>query len=182
MLTPLDIHNREFKRSLRGYDVDEVDEFLDEVIKDFETLYKENLDLKERMQKQQEHINRYREMEETLQNTMVMAQKLAEEARHNAEKETELLIWEARKKAEQIVSGAHDQVSESARKLEQLKLFEKQFKAKLKGFLIAHLQMVDSNDINMPDSDKINNSEIEETTQEKRENIKNVFMEDNGDE
>ena len=176
MLTPLDIHNKDFRKSLRGYDVDEVDEFLDEVIKDFESLYKENLELKERLQKQQEHIGHYREMEETLQNTMVMAQKLAEEARRNSEKEAEMVIWEARKKAEQIVSSAHDQITANIQKLERLKLFEKQLKAKLKGFLNMQL--------NLLDSDELNESpvEIEEIkTEEKRESGINVFMEDNGD-
>jgi cell division initiation protein len=48
MLSPLDIHNREFKKSLRGYDEADVDAFLDQVIRDFETLYRENTSLKER--------------------------------------------------------------------------------------------------------------------------------------
>lgn len=179
MLTPLDIHNKEFKKSLRGYDVDEVDEFLDEVIKDFETLYKDNLELKEQLQKQQENINRYREMEETLQNTMVMAQKLAEDARRNAEKEAEMIEREARTKAEQIVSSAHDQVNESFKKLERLRLYEKQLKAKLKGFLNAQIQMVESEDLYgiAAEDDK-----DEEKTALKRENTRNAFMEDSGDE
>ena len=180
MLTPLDIHNREFKKNMRGYNVDEVDEFLDEVIKDFESLYKENLDLKEKLQKEQENIDRYREMEETLQNTIVMAQKLAEEARRNTEKETELIIWEARKKAEQIVSGAYDQAAESAKELERLKTLKKQAKAKLKGFLEAQLQMIEDDGLNEGNNGK-EYSGKEEKAEEKREYVRNVFMEDNGD-
>lgn len=143
MLTPLDIHNKEFKRSLRGYDINEVDEFLDEVIKDFETLYKENMELREEVNKQKEQVNRYREIEETLQNTMVLAQKMAEEAKRNTEKETELAIWEARKKAEQIISQAHDEVTETIRKVEQLKAFEKQMKTKMRSYLVTQLQLLD---------------------------------------
>ncbi len=147
MLTPLDIHNKEFKRGFRGYDVNEVDEFLDEVIKDFESMYKENLEVKEQVQKQEENLARYKEMEETLQNTMVLAQKLAEEAKCNAEKECELIIWEARKKAEQVISGAYDQVMDNSRKVEQLISFEKQYKIKLKNFLLTQMQIIENNAI-----------------------------------
>jgi len=144
LLTPLDIHNKEFKRGFRGYDIDEVDEFLDEVIKDFESLYKENLELKEEIRKQQEHLSRYKETEDALQNTMLLAQKVLEESKRNAEKEAELVLWEARKKAEQIISSAHDQVTEKLKKVEQLKAVEKQLKARLKSFLSAQLEMLES--------------------------------------
>lgn len=144
MLTPLDIHNKEFKRSLRGYDIDDVDAFLDEVIKDFESLYAENLKLKEDIGKYQDQIERYREMEETLQNTMILAQKMAEEAKRNTDKETELIIWEARKKAEQIVGSAHDEVTETIKKVQQLKALEQQMKVRLKAFLNSQLELIDS--------------------------------------
>ncbi len=144
MLTPLDIHNKEFRKGLRGYDVDEVDEFLDEVIKEFESLYKENLDLKEQIEYQKENLGRYKEMEETLQSTMVLAQKMAEEAKRNAEKEAELIIWEAKKKAEQIIAGADEQVIESTRKLESIRVFEQQMMLKLKAFLRSQLEALEN--------------------------------------
>lgn len=143
MLTPLDIHNKEFKRGLRGYEVDQVDEFLDEVIKDFETLYKENLDLKDLLQREKDSISRYKEMEDTLQKTMVLAQKMAEEAKRNAEKEAELIIAEAKKRAEQIVEGAHARVLDSTRRQEQLRVLEKQVLVRLKSFLQAQQELVD---------------------------------------
>lgn len=144
MLTPLDIHNKEFRKGLRGYDVDEVDGFLDEVIKDFESLYKENLDLKEQLEYQKDNLGRYKEMEDTLQSTMVLAQKMAEEAKRNAEKEAELIIWEAKKKAEQIIAGAEEQIIEGSRKLESIKAYEKQLMIKLKTFLQTQLDTLDS--------------------------------------
>ncbi len=144
MLTPLDIHNKEFKKGFRGYDVDEVDEFLDEVIKDFETLYKENMELKDQLQKHRDHLNRYKEMEETLRNTMVLAQKMADEARRNADKEVDLIIWEAKKKAEQIINSAHEQVIQATAKLEELRSYEKQLYVKLKSFLHTQLELLES--------------------------------------
>ena len=148
MLTPLDIHNKEFKKGFRGYDVDEVDEFLDEVIKDFETLYKENMELKDQLQKHRENLNRYKEMEETLQNTMILAQKMADEARKNADKEVDIIIWEAKKKAEQRIDGAHEQVIQVTTKLEDLRAFEKQLYFKLKSFLHTHLKLLESEHLN----------------------------------
>lgn len=171
MLTPLDIHSKVFKKSMRGYAIDEVDEFLDEVIKDFESLYKENLELKEQIVSMKDNINRYREMENTLQSTMVLAQKMAEEAKRNAEKEAELIIWEARKKAEQIVSGAQDQITESARKLENMRSFENQLVFKLKNFLKTQLELLENPGLLEPDN----------TIQVQKESWINVSMECSGD-
>jgi len=159
MLTPLDIHNREFKKSLRGYDVDEVDEFLDEVIRDFEGLYKENLDLKDTIQKMEENINHYKELEKTLQNTMVLAQQTADEAKQNASKEAELIIWEAQKKAEQIISEVQSEVLERTKSLEEMKGLEKQLYVKMKSFLKAQLEYMDSYDLEKEERDQDNSFE-----------------------
>lgn len=161
MLTPLDIHNKEFKKSLRGYDANEVDEFLDEVIKDFETLYKENLELKEQLQAQKDNLNRYKEMEDTLQSTMVLAQKMAEEAKRNAEKEAELIIWEARKKAEQIVAGAEDQITESRKRLETLRAYEKQLMIKLRTFLQTQLDTLNNELVPVMEEQKESSADVD---------------------
>lgn len=146
MLTPLDIHNKEFRKSIRGYNTDEVDGFLDDVIKDFEILYKENLDLKEKMQKQEENINQYKEIEHALQNTLVLAQKISDEVKQNAQKEAELHIWEARKKGEQIVAQAEDEITEAVRRVEKLRGLERQIFVRIRSFLMAQMDMVDNYD------------------------------------
>ncbi|MGB9679415.1 MAG: DivIVA domain-containing protein, partial [Minisyncoccia bacterium] len=68
MLTPMDIHNKEFKRSFRGYNENEVDEFLDKVMEDYEMLYKENSDLKDRINLLNDKLQSYTSMETTLNN------------------------------------------------------------------------------------------------------------------
>lgn len=147
MLTPLDIHNREFRRGLRGYDIDEVDEFLDEVIRDFEALYKENLELKETIQKKEENLNRYKELEQTLQDTLVLAQQTGEEAKQNAKKEAELIIWEAQKKAEQIYNEAQEEILAATKKLETMRSLEKQLYVKMKSFLLTQLEFMENYDV-----------------------------------
>ena len=160
MLTPLDIHNREFKKVLRGYDVDEVDEFLDEVIRDFEGLYKENLDLKDSIQKLEDNIKHYKELEKTLQNTLVLAQQTADEARQNAAKEAELTIWEAQKKAEKIINETQSEVLERTRKLEEMKGLEKHLYVKMKSFLKSQLDYMDNYDLEKEELDQDNCFEV----------------------
>lgn len=143
MLTPLDIHNKEFKKALRGYDADEVDEFLDEIIKDYEQLYKDNLNLKDQIENFQEHIARYRDLEDTLHNTMILAQQTAEEVKKNSDKEAELIILNARQKAEEIIAGAKEQIVELKDEYKDLQKTVQQFKAQYRAFLLAQLELVD---------------------------------------
>ena len=72
-LTPLDIRHQEFKRGMRGYADEEVDEFLDEVADEYERLFKENIDLSERLESLEDKVKQYRRIEETLQKTLVSA-------------------------------------------------------------------------------------------------------------
>jgi cell division initiation protein len=73
MITPLEIQNKEFRRGIRGYKEDEVDEFLDKIILDYEKLYKENLELKDNLEGMHHQLEQYREIEETLKKTLIMA-------------------------------------------------------------------------------------------------------------
>ncbi|MDO8987566.1 MAG: DivIVA domain-containing protein, partial [Coriobacteriia bacterium] len=78
-LTPLDIHHKEFRHSLRGYSEEEVDGFLDEVADEFERLFKENIDLSEKLEIAREQVRTFDAQKETLHNTMVAAQRSAED-------------------------------------------------------------------------------------------------------
>src|SRR5512139_1248974 len=91
-LTPMDIHHKEFRVALRGYNQEEVDAFLDEVADEFERLFKENIDLSEKLEASNEKVRGYVEMEKTLHSTMLAAQQSAEETKAKAVKETELLM------------------------------------------------------------------------------------------
>lgn len=107
MLTPLDIHNKEFKRSFRGYNEDEIDEFLDMVVKDYETLYRENIDLKETVERLKSKVENFERLENTLHNTLVVAQETAEEVKLNANRESEDLRNSAKREAEDLRASAH---------------------------------------------------------------------------
>ncbi len=89
MLTPMDIHNKEFKRSFRGYNEDEIDDFLDQVVNDYEKLYRDNERLKEELLRAQQDNAQYQKLEENLKNTLLVAQKTAEEVTSNARQAAE---------------------------------------------------------------------------------------------
>ena len=100
MLTPIDIHNREFKKGLRGYKESEVDEFLDRVVADYEKLWRENERLKEQARFNEKEINHYKNLERNLQDTLVVAQKTADEvisaAKKNAREMRENAVRESK--------------------------------------------------------------------------------------
>ena len=85
MLTPLDIQNKEFGREFRGYSMQEVDEFLNLVIDGYERLYKENMEAKDSITKLQESLKQYKNLENTLQSALVVAQSASEQVQKNAE-------------------------------------------------------------------------------------------------
>ena len=104
MLTPLDIENKKFqKQMMNGYNVDEVDDFLDEITVDYEKLYKENTELRAEIERSKGDLEKYKNIEQTLQNTLVMAQKTADDIKNNAQDEADSIIRNARSKMQESV-------------------------------------------------------------------------------
>lgn len=143
MLTPLEIHNKEFKRTFRGYDEDEVDEFLDQVIADYEQLYRENIDLRESANKAEGNTGQYKDLEDTLKNALVVAQQTSDQMKANAEKEAKIILQDANSKAEQIINSAHDKYETIVKDYENLKNQVNLFKVKLRSFLEMQMTLVD---------------------------------------
>ena len=116
MLTPLDIQNKEFTKGLRGYKEIEVDSFLDEIIVDYEQVYKENLELKDKISMLNDQIKHYVALEDTLQKTLIVAQTTAEEVIVNARKKGDLIIEESEEKAKNIRKTADEQLIDAGKK------------------------------------------------------------------
>ncbi|UTT41863.1 DivIVA domain-containing protein [Exiguobacterium aurantiacum] len=98
-LTPIDIHNKEFSTRFRGYDIDEVNEFLDQIIKEFELLIRENRRYEELVNDMQARIDYFSSMEDTLNKSIIVAQEAAEEVKTNAAKEASLILKQAEREA-----------------------------------------------------------------------------------
>ncbi|GAA0069165.1 DivIVA domain-containing protein [Clostridium sardiniense] len=142
-LTPMDINNKEFKRGLRGYNPDEVDEFLDEVVDNYEELYKENSKLKEKLDVLGEQVGHYAKIETTIQNTLVLAQNAADQAKETSQKEAELIVKNANETAQRIVDKAHSDVIQINDEFDRVKQEFIKFRAKFRNFINTQLETFD---------------------------------------
>lgn len=146
MLTPLDIHNKEFKRSFRGYNEDEIDEFLDKVVKDYEQLYRENLDLKENMDRLKTKVEHFQHLENTLHNTLVVAQETAEEVKLNAKKESELIIKEAKVNGQKLIDEANEKVRQKMAEYEEILQKPQLYRTRMRSLILTQLELMKDSD------------------------------------
>ncbi|MBB6216973.1 cell division initiation protein [Anaerosolibacter carboniphilus] len=144
MITPLEIQNKEFKKVMRGYKESEVDEFLDKIMIDYEKLYKDNIELKDKITLLQEQIDKYANLEKTLNNTLIVAQTTAEEVSSNAHKKAELIIREAENKGMAIIEEANKDVVKIKREYEEVKKQMHIFKTRFKTLLESQLEAVNT--------------------------------------
>ncbi len=142
MLTPLDIQNKEFKRGVRGYKETDVDAFLDEIMIDYEKIYKENIELKDKISMLNDQIKQYNKIEETLQNTLVVAQSTAEEVKINARKNADLIIKEAEDDSKRIINEARDEALKIREEHETLQKDMLVFKTRFKTLLQSQLESI----------------------------------------
>lgn len=141
-LTPLDIHNKEFSRSWRGYDEDQVNEFLDQVIKDYEALIRENKEMKSQLTALQERVDHFSTMEETLSKTIIVAQETADEVKSNAKKEAQLVLKEAEKNADRIINESLAKARKIALEMEELKKQASIYRTRFRTLIEAQLELL----------------------------------------
>ena len=163
MITPLDIENKKFsKQMMNGYNVDEVDDFLDQIMKDYETNYKELTAMKTKVDELNNALNHYKTIESTLQNTLVMAQSTAEEVKSVAKQQADQIISEAQKEAETIIRNTKDSAAKALAEIEQQTRIKEQkysdlkkqfdiYKAKMESLLISQSELI--KEINKEDED-----------------------------
>lgn len=140
----MDITSKEFKKGFRGYDMDEVDEFLDKIAEEYEALYKENSSLKEKLNSIEENLNHYSKMEETIQNTLLLAQNAADQSKKAAQKEAELIIRNANETSQKLLDKAHGDVIKINDDFERTKHEFVMFKTKFKTFMQSQLEMFEN--------------------------------------
>lgn len=145
-LTPLDIHNKEFTKSFRGYDEDEVNEFLSQVVKDYEIVIREKRALEEKVNQLNERLNHFTNIEETLNKSILVAQETAEELKSNAAKESKLIVKEAEKNADRIINEALTKSRQISIEVEEMKKQAKVFRTRLKMLVEAQLEMINTDD------------------------------------
>ena len=142
-LSPTDINNKEFKKGIRGYSIDEVDEFLDKIVESYEETFKENEILKENLSRVNEKLDHYEKLEATIQNTLLLAQNAADQAKQSSEKQAELIIGNANETAQRILYKAHGDVIAINDEYERVREEFIKFRAKFRGFMNTQLQTFD---------------------------------------
>lgn len=143
-LSPIDIHNKEFRRSLRGYNEDEVDDFLERIIQDYEALIRQNKQLEEEIARVNDRLAHYDSLEDSLSKSILIAQETAEEVKGNARKEAQLIIREAEKNADRIVSEALNKARKMALEVEEMQKQASVFRARFRSLVQSQLEMMDS--------------------------------------
>lgn len=149
MLTPLDIESKSFKKSLLGYSKTEVKRTLTEIMSDYEKMYKENIELRDKVNLLNEGIQYYKTVEETLKNTLLLAEKTAEETKAAAHKKAEQIEKEAEIKAHTIVQDARNEVYRINKKSEALIQQYDASKIQIKQFLKAQLELTEGSSLKL---------------------------------
>ncbi|TGE32700.1 DivIVA domain-containing protein [Desulfosporosinus sp. Sb-LF] len=145
-MTPLDIRNKTFRKGVRGYQCGEVEKFLETVSQEFESAYAENFELREKTKGLESEVSHYRQIENTLQQTLVLAQQTAEEVKQAARHEAELLLREAEQKKLIKVSEAEKKYEEIQEQILELSRNRDLLRTQLKSFLLTHLDLANSQD------------------------------------
>lgn len=142
MLTPLDIENKKFQKQLKGYNVDEVDDFLDDLTVDYERMYKENTSLNDEIARLKKELEHYKGVEHTLQNTLVMAQSTAEEVKKSAKAQADQLVKDAQAEVRASLDELERKENEKRKALEDVKKQIDIYKAKTEALLISQLELL----------------------------------------
>lgn len=141
-ITPLDIYNKDFKKSTFGYNTDQVDEFMDDIGVAYERLLKELNNIKDDKQSLQEKLSSYKDIEERLENTLQAMQDTVDKRIEQANNEARMIVKEAELKAQQIKDDAEKAAAQERRSYEQLREKKNFFKIRFQTLLESHLEML----------------------------------------
>jgi cell division initiation protein len=146
-ISPIDIQQQQFKgKMFGGLDSNDVDAFLQVVSMEMEGLIRENADLKEQNRKASAEIEETRQRENSLRETMLAAQKITEEMKANAKRESTLIISEAELKAERLLADAENRLLQLGNQIQDLRREKLQFETSFRSILENHLKLLTIND------------------------------------
>jgi cell division initiation protein len=140
-VTPLDIQQKQFHVGFRGYDRTEVDQFLDLVRDEMESLVREATELREFRQSYDQRLREFNEKEEQVKNTMLLTQKLVEELKDHSRKEAALIIKDAELRSQQIINNAQQERMKLESDIQELKRRKHHFLQDMKKVIQMHLEM-----------------------------------------
>ena len=150
MITPLDIESKKFsKQMMNGYNVEEVDDFLDDLTLDYSKNYKGVTELKTKVDELTKSLEHYKTIEKTLQDTLVMAQTTAEDIKNVAKQQADQIINEAKGSAKKQAEELENEITLKTKELDDVKKQFDIYKAKMESLLISQLELL--KDVNKED-------------------------------
>ena len=153
-VTPLDIQQQQFKTRFRGFDIREVDAFLEQMAETVERLQKVNQNLGDEVRRLELEIQGYRKREETFKRALLNSQKVLDQMKDNARRSAELIIAEAEVKAEKILNRAHNRLSQLHEDITELKRQRTQIEVQISSIIEAHSRLLEIGKEGMKESDE----------------------------
>jgi cell division initiation protein len=150
-ITPLEVKRQQFKKGMRGYDTVEVETFLEMLSNELEDLLRENKDLKDKIIELETQLCDYKNMEKTLQQTLMQAQEASGKSIENSRKEASLIVQEAEMKASQIVDKARLDFAHAKEEIATLKARKESILGRLKVLLKSELDLISALSIDEED-------------------------------
>ena len=143
MITPVDIQNKDFTKKMRGYDQDEVDDFLDSIIKDYSAILKENQALKNKIGMLTKTVEDYKSIEESMTKSVEMAKQTAKDMKDNANAEAQMIINNAKLDASRLAKQIDDEHIRRHQEMLRIKSETEMFKARIKNMCDGMKKMLD---------------------------------------
>lgn len=141
-LTPLDVRKQEFRKSLRGYDPVEVDTFMEMVASEFEEVLRSQKEMRDKVVELEVQLRDYRQIEKTLQQTLMQAQEATGRTYESARREAELIVKEAEQKASKIVEQANSDLVRMNNEIMQLYTRKESMIGRLRVLLSSELELI----------------------------------------
>lgn len=142
-LTPLDIQQQQFRVRFRGFDIHEVDRFLEQLSDAFTALQSENKELREEIRRLKLETQGYKEREESFKRAMLNSQKVLEQMKENARKSAEVIIADAEVKAEKVLNRAHNRLSQLHEDIAELKRQRMQIEVQIRSVIESHSKLLE---------------------------------------
>ncbi len=142
-ITPLDIQQQQFKIRFRGFDIQEVDAYLEQVAEAFEALENEGKKLKGKVDRLNLESQGYKKREEIFKRAILNSQKVLEQMKQNAQKSAELIVAEAEVNAEKILNKAHARLAQLHEDIAELKRQRMQIEIQIRSILETHAKLLD---------------------------------------
>lgn len=142
-ITIVDIQHKTFKKAIQGYAREDVDQFLDEIIESMEDDAQERAALEAELLDMKERISHFKAMEESLQNTLLLAQRTADEVKAAAHKEADLIVRHARIEAEKEVASLKDQIAAAHGERQRALAEREKARNELRSLLLTHLSLIE---------------------------------------